>query len=174
MVVHGGNCIKGPYWWCGRINPLIFSCLCVIIVLTTASHMSEKTRSPEYNAWRMMRRRCYDKSYNTQSLYEARGITVCDEWRNNYEAFLRDMGTRPGPGYSLDRINNDGPYSPDNCRWATQHQQINNRSNTIRECIDGTTHTLKEWGTLYGIKYQTILFRYNAGDRGKRLIRPTQ
>ena len=135
---------------------------------------SKRTRSVEYNAWRMMRRRCYDKGYKSQPLYEARGITVCDEWNNSFEAFLRDMGTRPGPEYSLDRINNDEGYSPTNCRWATAHQQINNRSNTIRECINGVTHTLKEWGTLYDIKYQTILFRYNRGDRGERLIRPTQ
>ena len=135
--------------------------------------MSEKTRSPEYNAWRMMRRRCYDKGYKSQPLYEARGITVCDEWRNNYEAFLRDMGTRPGPGYSLDRINNDEGYNPTNCRWATQQQQINNRSNTLRETINGETHTLMEWAILRGIKYQTILIRYKAGDRGEKLIRPT-
>ena len=120
-----------------------------------------------------MRRRCYDKGYKSQPLYEARGITVCDEWNNSFEAFLRDMGTRPGPEYSLDRINNDEGYSPTNCRWATAHQQINNRSNTIRECINGVTHTLKEWGTLYDIKYQTILIRYKAGDRGDRLIRDT-
>ena len=136
--------------------------------------MSAKTESPEYSSWRAMRRRCYDPTNKGYGSYGDKGIKVCDEWRNDFEAFLRDMGARPGPGYSVDRIDGTKGYSPTNCRWATHQEQINNRSNTIRECINGTTHTLKEWGTLYDIKYQTILHRYNAGDRGDRLIRPTQ
>ena len=73
-----------------------------------------------------MKTRCLNPAYHAYARYGGRGIAICAEWRTSFEAFLRDMGLCP-PSHSLDRINNDGPYEPGNCRWATQAVQSRNR-----------------------------------------------
>jgi hypothetical protein len=85
------------------------------------------TRTPEYMAWQSMNNRCRNPAHPNFKYYGKRGITVCNRWSNNYENFLADMGRRPTPGHSLDRINNDRGYEPLNCRWATRTQQMRNR-----------------------------------------------
>lgn len=80
----------------------------------------------EYGTWLGMRRRCRSKDAHNYDRYGGRGISVCERW-NSFEAFLSDMGEKPGPGYSIDRINNDGNYEPGNCRWATIAEQAVNK-----------------------------------------------
>lgn len=84
--------------------------------------------TPEYNAWRGMKARCYKKSYQHYDRYGGRGIIVCDEWKNDFMAFYNDMGKKPTPKHQLDRIDNDGNYCKENCRWATPSQNCYNRS----------------------------------------------
>lgn len=83
--------------------------------------------STEYRSWSGMIQRCECERNKRYSRYGGRGISVCTRWRNSFSNFLSDMGRKPGPEYSLDRINNDGNYEPENCRWATLSQQAMNR-----------------------------------------------
>lgn len=84
--------------------------------------------APEYTAWLNMITRCENPKHNRWQHYGGRGITICERWRNSYEAFLADVGRKPTPGHSLDRYpDNDGNYEPSNVRWATDIQQANNK-----------------------------------------------
>lgn len=86
-----------------------------------------KYNSPEYGIWKSMRDRCKNPKSQHYESYGGRGIKVYEEWDNSFLAFLNDMGERPGDNYSLDRIDNDGSYTPTNCRWTSQTTQVRNR-----------------------------------------------
>lgn len=85
-----------------------------------------KNRSPTYNSWRAMIDRCTQLGHTKWKDYGGRGIKVCSRWMNSFEPFLAEMGPRP-LGMTLDRINNDGWYTPENCRWSTPKEQSNTR-----------------------------------------------
>ncbi len=84
--------------------------------------------TPEYAAWGAMIQRCTNEKHPRWKYYGARGITVCRRWLESAASFIEDMGPRPSPRHTLDRINNDGHYEPANCRWATWQEQRANRS----------------------------------------------
>jgi hypothetical protein len=84
-------------------------------------------KAPEYSSWIAMKARCFRENHIAFRHYGGRGITVCDEWRNDFAAFLGHIGPKPSPAHSVDRIDNDGNYRPGNVRWATAAEQAANR-----------------------------------------------
>lgn len=119
-------------------------------------------KTPEYNAWQHMISRCYDVNDPRYSNYGGRGITVCKKWRNDFIAFLSDMGNRP-TGKSLDRKNNNLGYSKFNCRWADDFQQANNRTTNTRITYKGKSLTLSQWSNETGMNQSTIGWRLKRG-----------
>lgn len=115
-------------------------------------------RIPEYVIWKGMRQRCCIDNREHADRYALRGIFICERW-NNFENFLKDMGRRPSDSHQIDRIDNDGPYSPENCRWVTpKEQQRNKRSNTVL-VFNGTSATIAEWSEILEIPYSRIMSR---------------
>lgn len=94
-------------------------------------HGENSINSPEYRCWSSIKTRCNNKRYFQYHFYGGRGITICDEWKNNFLQFLKDMGRRPGNNYSIDRINNNKGYSKENCRWTTISEQNRNKRNSV-------------------------------------------
>lgn len=110
-----------------------------------------------------MIQRCTNPACESYPIYGGRGISVCERWlgENGLENFIADMGRKP-EGCSLDRIDNDGPYSPENCRWATRKEQQRNRRVNHYVTIDGVTRCVTEWAEIYKISVRTVQKRMNV------------
>jgi len=126
-----------------------------------ARHGQSKT--PEHRTWNGMIQRCTDPNSKSWHRYGGRGIKVCERWMRAFGNFLLDMGMRP-PNTSLDRINNDGNYEPDNCRWATNAVQNRNRSDNVIIEFAGESLTLTDWATRLGITKQALRFRLHSDE----------
>lgn len=120
------------------------------------------SRTPTYHTWAMMNQRCLNPKQNIYDKYGGRGIGVCERWRSSFVAFLEDMGERP-EGMTLDRIDNDGDYCPENCRWATPTEQANNTRRTRYITIDGKRHLANAIASENGIRPATVSQRINMG-----------
>jgi hypothetical protein len=125
--------------------------------------------SPEYVVWTGMLERCLNPNHHAFPRYGGRGITICDQWRDDFAAFRRDMGPRPRRA-TIDRIDNDLGYEPGNCRWATYKEQARNKSNNHRLTIGGDTLTIAEWSERSGISQRRILARIRRGWDPSRAI----
>lgn len=122
-----------------------------------------KYKTPEFAVWQRMIRRCYEPQADSYPFYGARGISVCTRWRESFQSFLNDVGPRPSPRHSIERINNDGNYEPDNVRWATHIEQCRNRRSTRLYTYKGQTRCIKEWAAIVGLKTGTLQWRLNHG-----------
>lgn len=128
-----------------------------------------------YRIWKGMRARCNCSSNHKYPRYGGRGITICQDW-NDFLVF-KDWAIRSGydDTLSIDRIDNDGNYEPNNCRWATSKEQSNNRGYRVDTTIitkDGETHSLIEWSEILGIKYKTLIERKRRGYTVEDLLQP--
>ena len=123
--------------------------------------MHRKCKTPIYYCWRNMINRCYWKKGPKYHRYGGRGIKVCRRWLL-FINFYQDMG-EPPVGMSLDRKDNDGDYTPENCRWATQQKQQNNKSTNHQIQIGGNKQTIADWCRDFGIKTATVHQRVRNG-----------
>jgi hypothetical protein len=123
-------------------------------------HRTNKAFSPEWLSWSNMIRRCKPGGHKH---YAGRGVKVCQRWRNSFSAFLSDMGMKPFPRAMIERENNDGDYTPENCRWATNKEQSRNRRNNRPVTVNGVTAPVVVHAERFGIKYRTALARLVYG-----------
>lgn len=123
------------------------------------------SRSKEYNAWYHMIRRCFYPQTPFYDNYGGRGITVCDRWLgiDGFDNFYQDMGIKPSSILSLDRIDSNGNYSLENCRWATDKEQARNRRTCKLITIDDQTKSMAEWCEIYNTQYSLVKDRINDG-----------
>lgn len=119
--------------------------------------------SSEYRIWQNIKSRCYNENLEFYKDYGARGITVCDEWKNDFMAFYNDMGPRPSPRHSIDRKDNDKGYSKDNCRWATAEEQQNNTRKNVFYEYKGVCRTLPAWCRELNLNFNKIRKRLELG-----------
>lgn len=144
-VVFRGNLTRGNSRSCGCVR-------------LTANGLSELHRA-EYYCWSGIIKRCTNPSDKSFKNYGARGISVCEEWRTSFEQFLTDMGPRPSPEHSIDRVNNDGNYEPANCRWANTYEQANNTRKNTFFTYDGERLTFSQLADKYHIPRTTLINR---------------
>ena len=164
---------------CGKItNPIpnsslqsgnTRSCGCLFVDSHT-KHGLKNTRL--YSVWQGMKARCYRKSHPHYKIYGGRGITICREWQNDFQAFYDwAMSYGYADDLTIDRIDVNGNYEPDNCRWVTVQAQLNNRRNTTFVEINGQIKSLSQWADFAGLKYYTVRQRFKKGVRGADLIK---
>lgn len=117
--------------------------------------------------------RCYVPSATEYENYGGRGIKVCERWRR-FENFYEDMGERPTPKHSLDRIDVNKDYTPENCRWATFKEQCDNKVNTIWISFNGETHTVSDWAKKLGMKVRNLYHRIHNWDLERAMTEPVR
>lgn len=120
-------------------------------------------RTTEWSIWKGMNRRCHYAKHPHYNNYGGRGIFVCERWRFSLENFISDMGMRPTKQHTLDRIDNDGPYCPENCRWATRIEQSRNRRDNHVIELNGRKMILADWCIEFGISSGAVLRRLGRG-----------
>lgn len=139
------------------------SCGCIAreaLIKRNTSHGLSKTS--EYKTWKDMRQRCYNKNNKEYANYGARGITVCSRW-DDFSKFLEDMGGRPSTLHTIDRIDVNLGYCPENCRWADIDTQSNNKRTTPKIKYNGKEQTISQWCREYGIDVSKVQYRIKQG-----------
>lgn len=150
-IVRGSDLRLGSSKQCVKCRPRIHG------------HTSSKGyKSPEYNSWLSMKNRCTNLNATGYNRYGGRGVKVCKRWINSFENFLHDMGPRP-QGTSLDRINNNGNYTPSNCQWASANRQSYNKCSNRYIRYKGMKKCISEWCSILGIDEELVRGRLKLG-----------
>jgi len=156
-----GNVKRGRVQSCG--------CLHMEKISQTNYKKHGMYKTSVYSSWSSMKSRCYDKNNSSYKNYGGRGIKVLDRWRK-FENFYKDMGDKP-KGKTLDRIDNDGDYKPENCRWATWKQQANNRRSCHFITINGIKKTIKDWSKYLNVNRRNIYRKFGEGWSDQKTIK---
>jgi hypothetical protein len=145
------------------------SCGCLKLDITRqVSTRHGRTHTPAYWRWRAMIQRCTNPRNRAWANYGGRGIQVCPAWRT-FDGFYRDMGDPPS-GMTLDRIDVNGGYCPENCRWATQSRQARNKRRTPLYTLHGTTQSLSDWADQLGANMRSLHSRLRRGWSVERIL----
>ena len=148
----------------------ILSCGCLHKEITIkASTVHGMHDTPPYNSWAGMLQRCENPNDPRYKDYGGRGIVVCDNW-HDYQKFWNDMKGSYAEGLTIDRIDVNGNYCEENCKWSTQKEQANNRRNNHMLSFNGTTQTLAQWADALGINYDTLRYRIKRGWSVERAL----
>lgn len=158
QVVNGGNLRTGKSTSCG----------CWKDEKTATRNKRLKTKhgmrnTPEYRIWCGIKTRCFNSKVREYPLYGGRGITMHAAWAQDFTAFFAYVGERPSEAHSLDRIDNEGNYEPNNVRWVTAKEQANNMRTNLLITHEGKTQTLSQWADETGVPYETLRWRYKNG-----------
>ena len=141
------------------------SCGCLKIETITSLRKThgESDKTSENKAWQAMRYRCLNKEHDRYRYYGGKGIGICQRWLDSYENFLADMGRKPSPKHSLDRIDGDKDYSPGNCRWASWTEQANNKGNNRIIQYGYCRRTMAQWARTRRMSYSALSRRLDLG-----------
>lgn len=167
-VVYNCSCACGKKLQVSKnslVSNRVKSCGCFSRGASRITHGSSTKKSityREYTVWKAMKRRCYLKSDKHYDDYHGRGIAVCKRWFNSFSNFIKDMGPCP-KGFSLDRIDNDGNYTPKNCRWSDKYTQARNKRNVRILTINGITKPGFIWAKENGITQKAYRNRIYNG-----------
>ena len=150
-TIMGSSLLRGATVSCGCYQK-------EMIIRKQTTHGQTHTRL--FHVWQHMRNRCYNENYKFYNYYGGRGISVCDEWRDDFVPF---MNWAKSNGYSddltLDRIDTNGNYEPSNCRWISRADQMNNTRLTKKYTMTGETHSIAEWCRIYNVPHERTRHR---------------
>lgn len=136
------------------------SCGCLKLDMQTTHGLYKR---PEYKIWMAMKTRCGNPHYAQYKDYGGRGIVVCKEWVNSFDTFLKDMGRRPSSQHQIDRIDNNGNYCKENCRWATRREQVLNKSNRRTAIFNGARILISDLAARFSVNAQSLHEKLSTG-----------
>lgn len=142
------------------------------IARTKHGQAKDNHRSKAYNTWISMVQRCTNLNTTHYARYGGRGITVCQEWVDSFDAFYKAVGEPPTPKHTLDRIDNEQGYYPNNVRWATRKEQSNNISSNTWVEYEGKRMTWAQWAEYFGVPYNTLMTRVKKKLPLERILQP--
>ncbi len=180
----GKNANKTPCWLCrcecGRETIVAASnlarghtksCGCILADKNRQRATHSATSTSEYGIWNLLKNRCHNPNADNYRFYGGRGIKVCERWRTSFASFLEDIGPRPSLKHQIERKNNDGDYTPENCQWATRTVQARNTRRNRFEEFNGIVMCLSAWTELLGVSEYIFKNRARNGHTFQDTVR---
>jgi hypothetical protein len=161
--------VRGSHLASGNIK----SCGCLLRKKSNKIHGNYAvgaTKSPEFQSWLSMRSRCEQPTHRSYKNYGGRGVAVCDEWRHDYAQFLKDMGKKPSPEHTIERVDSNRGYEKGNCVWATNSEQQRNKRNNRNVEAFGMTKPLAAWAEQFAVRAEVIGWRLTKGWAPERAV----